>query len=214
MGGSGDGAGGDIFGEVCRKEIGNILGVLSDERFPDFWHSLRTECLKIHSGIATSPNSFKRYAPFDATLTQRVKWLDANVLKPIERLENALRSENDPHFRHWEEYGDCKPLITGGFLTELSALKAKAQNLSEWMKREIDGENAGKIAHTNEIRSYIVYIAIDAVRDHFPDIKLSRGNWDNKLKVMEGRTPAYVRRVFLETTGRHEALDSKIADFI
>ncbi|MDH4415152.1 MAG: hypothetical protein QE484_17735 [Rhizobium sp.] len=143
-----------------------------------------------------------------------MKWLDANVLKPIERLENALRSENDPHFRHWEEYGDCKPLITGGFLTELSALKAKAQNLSEWMKREIDGENAGKIAHTNEIRSYIVYIAIDAVRDHFPDIKLSRGNWDNKLKVMEGRTPAYVRRVFLETTGRHEALDSKIADFI
>ena len=175
---------------------------------------MRTECLKIHSGIATSPNSFKRYAPFDATLTQRVKWLDANVLKPIERLENALRSENDPHFRHWEEYGDCRPLITGSFLTELSALKAKTQILSEWMKREIDGENAGKIAHTNEIRSYIVYIAIDAVRDHFPEIKLSRGNWDNKLKVMEGRTPAYVRRVFLETTGCHEPLDSKIADFI
>ena len=136
---------------------------MEDDRFPDFWNSLRTECFKIHRGIASSPNSFNKYAPFDATLTQRVKWLDTNVLKPIERLESALNAENDAHFRHWEEYGDCAPLVGDGFLEELSAFKEKAQNLKEWIQQEIDGETAGKIAHTNEIRSYIVFVAIDEV---------------------------------------------------
>lgn len=174
---------------------------------------MRSQCLKIHRGIATTPNSFKKYAPFDTSLTQRVKWLDTNVLKPIERLENALDEKNDPHFRHWEQYGDIEPLVGDDFSDALAVLKEKTQSLSNWMQQEIDGETAGKIAHTNEIRSYIVFVAMDEARKHFPDLKLSRGNWDEKHNAMMGRTPDYVRRVFLETTGAHEQLDNKIKEF-
>lgn len=136
------------------------------------------------------------------------------MLRPIERLEKALTDENKPHFQHWEEYGENECVFSDALLAELANLKSRTENLANWLNEEIDGETAGKIAHTNEIRSYIVFVAIDTARKHFPEIKQSRGNWDHVKGVMIGRTQDYVRQVFLETTGRHELLDSKIEDFV
>ncbi|MCZ4273378.1 hypothetical protein O4H47_13545 [Maritalea porphyrae] len=203
-----------LFGETCRQEIGNILGVLNDECFPAFWDELKSECLKINRGISTSPNAFKKYAPFDASLTQRMKWLNTNILRPIQRLESSLVEENKPHFHHWEDYGESPVEFSSDVLNELTELRTRTESLASWLQQEIDGETAGKISHTNEIRSYIVFVAIDTARKHFPNIKMSRGNWDDIKGMMIGRTQDYVRAVFQETTGYFEFLDNKISDFV
>ncbi|MFV1440237.1 MULTISPECIES: hypothetical protein [unclassified Phaeobacter] len=197
------------FGGECREEIRVILGLPDDEGFANFWERLRDECLKVRRGIETSPNGF-RLAPFDRSLTQRITWLQRQIINPIETLEAALAPENTPHFVHWEHYGDIQTPSREPFLAALAELKKEAALLQADFEDEISGEVAGKISHTNEIRHYVVYVCLSELRECYPDLKLSRGNWDKKLKVAIGPIPEFVRRVFLETTGNHEQLDGPI----
>ncbi|MEP3776856.1 MAG: hypothetical protein ABJM82_07495 [Shimia thalassica] len=146
------------------------------------------------------------------SLTQRITWLQRNVIKPIERLEVALEPENFAHFAHWEEYGKHDQLNAATLLTELSSLKERAARLERWLADEVDGTNSGKIAHTNEIRFYVVHVCLWDLKKSFPDFRITRGQWDKDLKQTVGITPDYVRRVFHETTGQHEQLDSQIQD--
>lgn len=143
--------------------------------------------------------------------TQRITWLQRNVLHPVERLESALANENTPHFVHWEDQlrkrqeGNV-PLDRIDLLSGLAALKAQTNDLIA----EVELDLGMKVQTTDEIRFTIVYDAIQDLHDLFPDFSLSRGNWDTELKRMIGVLPDYVRRVFLETTGQHEQLDGPI----
>ena len=200
-----------VFGEHCRRDVGGILGVLDDERFEAFWTALRNECLKIRHGIQTTPNSFSKIAPFDATLTQRVQWLQTNVLNPIGRLKAAIAEENHPHFNHWETYGEVEALNTDELRAELGQLEQKATKLANWLDGERTGEGSGgPLSHNDEIRHYIVFTALEELREHFPEIKLVRGSWDKGVRNMTGVVPDYVRRVFLETTGQNETLNGQL----
>jgi hypothetical protein len=208
-GGGDDGE--EIFGEQCRRDVGDILGVLSDGRFEAFWIALRTECLKIRRGIETTPNSFTKVAPFDATLTQRVQWLNANVLNPIQKLKAAIAVDNHPYFNHWETYGKVEAPTTKKLVAELNQLEIKASQIAKHLNGERTGKGpSGKLSHNDEIRHYIVFTAIHEVREHFPEIKLVRGNWDKDVGNMTGAVPDYVRRVFLETTGQNETLNGQL----
>lgn len=196
----------EAFGHGCRKEILDILGLADDETFSHFWNRLRAECLKIRRGVQASPNGF-RLAPFDMSLTQRTTWLQRKVINPIETLEAALTDENVPHFAHWEQYGEVEPVADEALLASLAELKNRATRLQAKFADEITGEKAGKVTHTHEIRYYIVHVCLSELRDCYPNLKLSRGNWDKEIKIATGTIPDFVRRVFLETTGQHEQLD-------
>lgn len=198
-----------VFGDDCRKEILDILGVSDDEAFSHFWNRLRAECLKIRRGVEASPNGF-RLAPFDMSLTQRTTWLQRKVINPIETLEAALTDETVPHFAHWERYGEVEPAADEALLSSLAELKNRATRLQAEFADEITGEKAGKVTHTHEIRYYIVHVCLSELRDCYPNLKLSRGNWDKEIKMATGAIPDFVRRVFLETTGQHEQLDGPI----
>lgn len=174
---------------------------------------LRDECLQVRRGIETSPNGF-RLAPFDMSLTQRITWLQRNVLKPIERLEIALEAENAAHFAHWEEYGQNAQLDAQTLLTELLSLKNRAEKLESRLSGEVEGKNSGKIAHTNEIRFYVVHVCLWDLKKCFPDFRITRGQWDKDLGQTVGIIPDYVRRVFHETTGQHEQLDGQIQEVL
>lgn len=146
------------------------------------------------------------------SLTQRITWLQRNVIKPIERLETALEPESTAHFAHWEEYGQPEQFDTTTILSELSHLKERTAKLESWLSEEVDGTNSGKIAHTNEIRFYVVHVCLWDLKKSFPDFRITRGQWDKDLGQTVGIIPDYVRRVFHETTGQHEQLDSQIQE--
>ena len=170
---------------------------------------MRDECLKVRRGIEASPNGF-RLAPFDKSLTQRKTWLQRQVVNPIETLQAALSDENAPYFAHWECYGDDGLHSDRVLLDALANLKNKAISLQREFEHEITGETAGKITHTHEIRHYVVFVCLSELRENYPNIKLSRGNWDKELGQSVGPVPDFVRRVFFETTGNHEQLDGPI----
>jgi len=165
----------------------------------------------VRRGIETSPNGF-RLAPFDISLTQRIKWLQRKVIKPIEALQDALEPENMAHFNHWEDYGNAEQIDTEAILTVLTSLKDRATKLEATLSGEIDGKPAGKIAHTNEIRFYVVHVCLWDLKNHYPEFRLTRGQWDKDLGQTVGVIPDYARRVFLETTGQHEQLDGQIQE--
>lgn len=162
----------------------------------------------------TSPNGF-RFAPFDASLTQRIDWLKINVLNPVERLRDSLSDTNKPHFRHWEEYGQEIERSRQPLIDSLNSLHQEAESISRWLEGEVSGRIwDARIRHTEEIRYNVVWVAIEAVHTHFPRFPISRGSWDNELSQMTGIIPDYVRRIFLETTGQTEQLDGQIKDAI
>ncbi|TMM51686.1 hypothetical protein [Sulfitobacter sabulilitoris] len=194
------------FGDQCRKEILDILNVADDETFSHFWNRLREECLKVRRGVEASPNGF-RLAPFDMSLTQRSTWLQRKIINPIVTLEAALTDENGPHFAHWERYGEVVPVADETLLASLAELKNRAKRLQAELEDEITGEKAGKVTHTHEIRYYIVHVCLSELRECYPNLKLSRGNWDKEIKIATGAIPDFVRRIFLETTGQLEQLD-------
>jgi hypothetical protein len=197
------------FGPACREDVGAILGLKDDPRFPDFWEKIRATGKAKRRALQMSPSAFA-VSPLDMSATQRITWLKRNVLHPVERLESALANENMPHFVHWEDElldrqeGNV-PLDGDDFLSGLAALKAQANDLIA--KLELDLRM--KVQTTDEIRFTIVYDAIWDLHDFFPEFPLSRGNWDPEHKQV-GILPDYVRRVFLETTGQHEQLDGPI----
>lgn len=197
------------FGNECREEVRVILALEDDQVFATFWNKLRDECLKVRRGIEASPNGF-RLAPFDKSLTQRKTWLQRHVVNPIETLEAALSDENAPHFAHWERYGDDDLHSDTALLEALAELKEKAFLLQREFEDEITGETAGKITHTHEIRHYVVFVCLSELRENYPSLKRSRGNWDKELGQSVGPVPDFVRRVFFETTGNHEQLDGPI----
>lgn len=156
-----------------------------------------------------SPSAFA-VSPFDMSATQRIMWLQRNVMHPVERLEIALETQNKPHFVHWEEEslgtrGTFIPEDIDSTLAGLAALRDQAEALIA--KLRVDFRM--KVPANDEIRFTIVYDAIWDLHDFFPDFPLSRGNWDPEHKQV-GILPDYVRRVFLETTGDHEQLDGPI----
>lgn len=62
------------------------------------------------------------------------------------------------------------------------------------------------------MRSYVVFVCLWDLNKSFPDFRITRGQWDKDLGQTVGVIPDYVRRVFLETTGQHEQLDSQIQE--
>lgn len=199
------------FGDECREEVRVILDLHDDERFASFWDKLRDNFLSVRRGIETSPTGY-RLSPFDVSLTKRVLWLQRQVINPVEVLEKALATENRPYFAHWENYGDNPEPANANLVEELAKLKSEAEGIRNWLDAEIKGDHGGKIAHTDEIRYYVVQVCLWDLHESFPEYQISRGTWIPELKKTVGAVPDYVRRVFQETTGQIERLDGQIQE--
>jgi hypothetical protein len=80
--------------------------------------------------LSSMPNEFEIFAPFDATLTDRVNWLDVEVLNTLERLIAALSPENRAWFSLWpnDVTDELKPDYDAA-LAHLESLRLMAQNV-------------------------------------------------------------------------------------
>ncbi len=149
-------------------------------------------------------------APYNKTLTQRIDWLDAQVLSPCERLLAALEAEKSPMFSTWpyeHEFPDAPD--RSSIRDSVSTLHAFATRL----RRNLASEQQADAGTSQEIRAMIYYDALEAVKRHLPNLKPSRGVYDPELDRYVGRFPEAMRHIYREITGLDEQIVRLIDTF-
>jgi hypothetical protein len=158
--------------------------------------------------ISITPSSL-RGAPSSHTLSQRLDWVDAKLLNPIDRLLEALDPENRHMLTLWPEEPSPELIPDYDNIAEqLRNLKLLGQNLAIILAkyRHYDLQPGPMIW-------YNIVAAIAAALDEtLPKLRASRGTFDRKAKRYYGRYPEVVRRIFQEITGAYEQLDALIKE--
>jgi hypothetical protein len=152
--------------------------------------------------VLDTPLNF-RISPENVSLTRRGEWLETRVLNPADKLLSALRIENRSMFSAWPS--DLA-------VPDLAPISSAIENLQRFaieLRQDLLQQQQDDAGHNDEIRSDIVDNLIYQLREHFPEIKLSRGVYEPALGVV-GAIPEYVRRAFREITDSDESLDRVI----
>jgi hypothetical protein len=184
-------------------EIASILGLAHGEQLDKLGSELKKYGIAIRQTIRSVPNGFPD-APFNESNTQRIKWIENNILTPVGKLLQAFEEKNAPRLSLWPEDRRMPSTIASErFIEELAEVREKAATLHFLLAEQIEG----KLAPNSELRYDIVSNLIASAIENYPDLKMSRGTYDKKLKAMIGQTPAYVRCGFKEITGLSEQLD-------
>lgn len=131
------------------------------------------------------------------------------VIKPAERLINALDGENAPYFSTWPDDTGVPQTLER---PELSEALAKLMEFAVALKGELEVQLAEPAPQTFELKSAIVHNLISILMKNFPELPLSRGRYDRKEKRAIGSTPEFVRRAFFEITEQHDELAEDIKD--
>lgn len=187
-------------------ELGRILGFFDQTALNSLHADLVDLCAHYRSIISTLPCDLPS-APFNVTLTKRIAWLEANVIKPCERLQSAISNEMRPMFSTWP-YPLTPPRFrdNAALSGELDALHAKASELRD----DLLGQQAGDAGHSQEVRQEIFSAVARLLHRHCPNLKPSRGVYDRELRRRVGVYPDAMRLIFHRVTGVEENLDRLI----
>ena len=91
----------ELFSGKVMADIAKSANLTSRDDIDKLAVALREFGLEFRGVLASMPSDFTRHSPFDATLSERVDWLDTQVLNPLHKLLNALEPENRPYFSMW-----------------------------------------------------------------------------------------------------------------
>lgn len=150
-------------------------------------------------------------APSNHTHSERLDWVDTQLLNPIERLEEALDPGNRYLLSLWPEevIDEIMPDFdeAGRHLQEL-------KNLGQHLVINIAQHRYAKLTFGNLIRFKIVAGTCSILDEQWPSLRPSRGTFDDVSKRFEGVYPEVVRQIFREITGQNEQLDRLIKEQI
>ncbi|KUR79065.1 hypothetical protein [Novosphingobium sp. FSW06-99] len=161
--------------------------------------------------LSSMPNEFDRFAPFDATLTERVDWLDIEVLNPLKRLIDALSPENRAWFSLWpnDVIDELKP--------DYDAARAQLENLRQMAQNVVINlvvHRRTGLPFNEFLQFHIVTDIAKVLKEVVPELKPSRGTYLKEPKGFHGRYPAIVRMVFEAITGKADSLDRLIKELV
>lgn len=201
----------ELFSGKVMADIAKSANLTSQEDIDGLAVALREFGLEIRGVLASMPSDFKPHSPFDATLSERVDWLDTQVLNPLNRLLNALEPENRPYFSMWPHDVD-------------EGLKRNLDELAEGLKvLQLMAQNTvinlvihrrTKLPYNDLLRLHIVQRTAGILDDLVPNLKPSRGTYDRESKTFSGNYPHVIRTVFKEITGKEEPLDHLIKEVV
>ena len=150
-------------------------------------------------------------APFEASLSRRVEWLETQVINPAQKLLGALKPEHRPYFSDWpEEYAIKNPVDLDNMSSEIESFLDYSIQLHASLKSQLSQD----ISHLSEMRYDTVYELVELLQKHFPKIGLSRGGYYSELGKTIGTVPDFVRAAYEEITGSSEKLDAPIKSTI
>lgn len=173
----------------------------------------RLEALAAHyrDVLSSMPNEFDRFAPFDATLSERVDWLDTEVLNPLKRLIAAVGPENQPWFSLWphEVVDELKPNfdVARG---QLEHLQLMAQNVVI----NLVVHRKASLPFNEFLRFHIVSDIAAVLGDVLPELQPSRGTYSKLQGEFVGRYPAIIRAAYHAITGEAHSLDRLIKEIV
>lgn len=161
--------------------------------------------------LSTMPNDFDHYAPFDATLSERVDWLDTEVLNPLKRVIEAISPENQPWFSLWpnDVIDELKPDFDA-VRAQLEALRQMAQNVVI----NLVYHRHYSLPFNEFLRFHIVTDIAKILDSAAPHLKPSRGTYTKELGEFAGRYPTIIRQAYQAITGKAEPLDRLIKEVV
>jgi len=203
--------GNEPFGQEVLQEIAGIAGVADDidavERLRAALVPMGREYRQI---IGMVPSELKG-APGHESHSERVEWLDTQILNPLRRLLPALAEDRRYMFWMWpqevrpHDLPDWDLLVSNlGFLEDLARNATLA--IAFYRHHEL---SMGPL-----LRYRIVSSAMDALEQALPELKPSRGTYDKDTKGFNGAYPDLIRAIYKEITGETEQLDRQIKELI
>lgn len=189
-------------------KISQIAGVTDETALASLREALLAIAKEYRRIISVTPCNMPG-APSDDTLSQRLAWVDSQLLNPVGKLLEAL----DPRNRHllslWPEEVSEELIPDYDVLAEqLKGLQVLGWNLAIMIAKYRHHD----LPHGPLIRYRIVTAITHALDDALPDVRPSRGTYDTATKQYYGAYPALVRLIFLEITDLHEQLDHLIKE--
>ncbi|MXP28881.1 hypothetical protein GRI58_08605 [Porphyrobacter algicida] len=158
--------------------------------------------------ISITPSELDR-SPSKDSLSQRLEWLDTQVLNPLMKLNAALHPDNRSMLSLWpqEVNPDLMPDLDE-VARHLDHLQLLAQHVALMLVtyRRLD------LPHGALIRHHIVAASVDALERALPDLKPRRGTYDRETKGFNGVYPDLIRAIYKEITGEDEQLDRLIKE--
>lgn len=201
----------ELFSAMVMADIAKSANLTSQDDINKLAVALREFGLEIRNVLASMPSGFTQHSPFEATLSERIKWLDEKVLEPLIELLDALEPENRPYFSMWphDVVDELKPDLDE--LAEgLKALQLMAQNTVI----NLVVHRRTRLPYDDFLRLRIVQWTAGILDDLAPSLKPSRGTYDRESKKFCGNYPHVIRAVFKEITGEDEPLDHLIKEVV
>jgi hypothetical protein len=203
--------GNEPFGREVLQEIAGIAGVADDidavERLRVALMPMGSEYRRI---IAMVPSELKG-APGHESHSERLEWLDTQILNPLKRLLPALAEDRRYMFSMWPQEVRPHDLPDWELLREnLEFLENLARNAT----LAIAFYRHHELSMGPLLRYRIVSSAMDALKRALPALKPSRGTYDKDTKGFNGAYPDLIRAIYKEITGEQEQLDRQIKELI
>ena len=201
-----------LFDRPAIDKLCGILRIADPSAQQDFAFEMIDLCAHYREIISTLPcDLHKAGAPFNLSLTKRADWLETQVIKPAQRLMDALQAENRPMFSTWPYPLDPPKFRDNDRLNaELTELLAETNKL----RQDLRNQQADDAGHSQELRQEVFNALARLFRKHAPDVKPNRGTYDEhpdpKKRKRIGNYVDAMRLAFGTVVGRDESLDRLI----
>ena len=160
--------------------------------------------------IAIVPSELDR-APGRDSHSERLEWLDTQILNPLKKLMPALAEDCRYMLSMWPQ--EVRPPNLPDWDLLLSNLQY-LQDLARNAILTIAFLRYHDLPLGQLLRYRIVSSATEALAQALPNLKPSRGTYDQTTKGFNGVYPDLIRAIYKEITGEDEQLDRLIKEQI
>ncbi len=203
--------GDEPFGQEVLQEIARIAGVTDDIDAIDRLQAALVPIGKEYRRVLAMVPSELESAPGHDSHSERLEWIDTQILNPLKRLLPALAEDRRYMFSMWPQELRPPNMPDWNLLkNNLEFLQDLARNVTLTIVfcRHHD------LALGSLLRFQIVSSAFTALAQALPDLKPSRGTYDKGTKGFNGVFPDLIRAIYKEITGETEQLDRQIKELI
>jgi hypothetical protein len=150
----------DIMASVAAPDQSIKLSLQTDLR------ELATDYL---TAALTTPLKIS-ISPPNETLSKRARWVELNLVKPTQRLLNALSDDNAPLRSEWPDPMNAPAPDRAVLLEELRKLYDRADEL-----QHVIADRAPNTNHTQEFKADLIQAITKLFRHYFPHLPITRG---------------------------------------